>query len=468
MRGVLTFFKDTWRTISSNKLVLIAFIVFIGIVLFAVIGPAVLRDPFEQVKELEIIEKDEQFSSPLTMKVGTIGQIYNISGTVDTDTLNSSNGTFIISGRILTFYVVAGDLELLGGQIEFSLWKGDLSTYVANNDLVETKIIPYDETEEEFVVEFEILATQENVDTPYVLTFEHHGTPEYFSGDFQYTISTEVVWYQESMTLQIHRPPSLSLPLGTDEFGYDAFAQLASATRNSLLVGILAGIIATLIAIILGSVAGYLGGFTDDFSQLIVNIMMVFPVFPLLIIIAGFVESRSLFLVGGIIAAISWPWATRSIRSQILSLKERDFVRLAKITAKPGYKIAITELLPNMMAYIILIFAIQIGGAIAGEAGISMIGFGPDPRKHITLGTMLYWVLYGESIRSGFWWLYLPPGVILTLFFVILYVFQSNLDEIFNPRLRTGAETTKEELIEKAKKKAKKTEEAGKVENNVG
>lgn len=436
---LISFFKNAWKIITYKKVVFVALLIFTGIILFATVGPYFLRGPYEQVYEYEYVDHKEQFSSVQNFMLGEVGQTYNITGNIPSNLQNTTANIFYITGKMLAWTEDQfNTLTLMGGSYEISLWKGNLTTFVANNDLVGTKIVQYDETNQQYFVEFELNRTTENLETPYVFTFGYLGTPDYSSGEIRYTFSNDVTWTAYENNLQVLSPPTLNVLFGTDEFGYDSFAQLSHAARNSLMLGFFAGITATLVAVVVGAVAGYLGRYVDEFTQLIVNIFMVFPVFPLLIILAAFIEDRSLFLVAGIIAAIGWPWAARAVRSQILSLKERDFVRLAKITGKRGFTIAIKELLPNMASYILLILAIQVGGAIGAEAGISLLGFGPDPKKHITLGTMLYWVMYGESIRSGFWWLYIPPGLILTILFVVLYILQSNLDEIFNPRLRSS------------------------------
>lgn len=237
--------------------------------------------------------------------------------------------------------------------------------------------------------------------------------------------------------LLIRQTPSLEFLLGTDDYAMDVFAQLAHGLRNSLIVGFLAGSTIVILSVSIGTIGGYKGGYIDELMQLIINVAIVFPVLPSLIVLSAFLEERSIYLVALIIAIVSWPWAARAIRSQVLSLKERDFVDLARVSGTNEVKIAFFEILPNMLAYIMLIYAIATGGAIIAEAGISMIGFGPDPKEYITLGTMLYWTIQNETIRSGFWWLYFPPGLILTVFFVLLYVMQANMDEILNPRLRT-------------------------------
>lgn len=241
---------------------------------------------------------------------------------------------------------------------------------------------------------------------------------------------------------RILEPPSETLLLGTNDFGHDIFSQLATATRNSLTVGIITAIIVLTIALAIGSVAAYKGGLVDEFLMLITNVIIVFPVYPVLLILAASLESkeRTITLVAGIIAVTTWPWVARAIRSQVLTLKQREFVNLARVSGMHDIKIAVTEVLPNMFAYISLLLAIVIGIAIVAEAGISMIGLGPPYGKSesLTLGVMLYWVTQNEAIRSnsGYYWLFYPPGILLTMFLVILYVIHGNLDEIFNPRLK--------------------------------
>ena len=236
----------------------------------------------------------------------------------------------------------------------------------------------------------------------------------------------------------IFEPPSEYLLLGTDDYGRDVFSQLAHATRNSFLIGITTSIIVISVAVVIGSIAAYKGGIVDEFLMLITNIVIVFPVYPVLLILAASIkpQDRDLTLIALILAVTTWPWVARAIRSQVMTLRERDFVNLARVSGISDLKIAATEVLPNMFAYLVLLLAIVTGGAIVAEAGISMLGLGPPSPPYITLGSMLYWVVQNESIRSEMYWLYYPPGIILTVFLVILYVLHSNLDEIFNPRLK--------------------------------
>jgi peptide/nickel transport system permease protein len=233
-------------------------------------------------------------------------------------------------------------------------------------------------------------------------------------------------------------PPSSEYLLGTTSFGEDVFAQLCLGIRNSLLVGAIAGALGTFVAILLGGLGAYKGGWADEISSFVTNIIIVFPVLPLLIILAAVMEQRSLIIVGVLIALTTWPWAARSIRSQVLSLKEREFVNLARMSGMNDEKTVLTEVLPNMLAYITMVFVLLVGGAILAEAGISMIGVGPAGT--VTLGQMLYWAM-NQTWRTNWWdmwWWFIPPGLVLTILLSAVFVMHAGMEELFNPRLRTA------------------------------
>jgi len=234
-------------------------------------------------------------------------------------------------------------------------------------------------------------------------------------------------------------PPSSEFLLGTGNFGEDVLAQLASGTRNSLMIGAIAGGFATLIAVFLGGLGPYKGGFADEISNAFTSVVMVFPMLPLLILLAAILESRSMFLVAGLIGATSWPWAARSIRSQVLTLKERGYIDIARMSGMKDRKIVIAEIMPNMLAYIIVVFVVSLSIAVLTEAGLSMIGLGPDPSSTVTLGSILYWVLNSTQVALPWylWWVFIPPGLVLTVFLLGVFVMHSGMDEVFNPRLRS-------------------------------
>jgi peptide/nickel transport system permease protein len=231
-------------------------------------------------------------------------------------------------------------------------------------------------------------------------------------------------------------PPSLEHILGTTGFGEDVFAQLCNAIGNSLLVGLIAGILGTLIAVFIGAVGPYRGGLADKISNLITNLALVLPLIPLFIIIASVVRGLNLVLIGVILAVTSWPWAARSIRSQMLTLKEREFVDLARMSGDSSVRVVVIEILPNMLAYIMMVFVILTGTAILAESALSMIGV--STTRTITLGYMLYWAQHETIVPFwwNIWWWFIPPGIVLTVILTAFFVIHAGLDEVFNPKLR--------------------------------
>jgi peptide/nickel transport system permease protein len=238
----------------------------------------------------------------------------------------------------------------------------------------------------------------------------------------------------------IGKPPSNDFPLGTGNFGEDELAQLCTGTRNSLMIGAIAGSLAMLIGVLVGGIGPYKGGLVDEIANAFTNVVMVFPMLPLLILLAAIFETRSMLLLATLIGLTSWPWAARCIRSQVLTLKERGFIDVARMSGMKDRKIVVTEIMPNMLAYIIIVFVVSLSIAVLTEAGLSMIGLGPDPGSNVTLGSMLYWVMNGASASASLpwnlWWCFIPPGLILTIFLVAVFIMHNGMDEVFNPRLR--------------------------------
>jgi len=233
-------------------------------------------------------------------------------------------------------------------------------------------------------------------------------------------------------------PPSNEFLLGTGNFGEDVLAQLCTGTRNSLMIGAIAGGLAMLIAVLVGGIGPYKGGLVDEIANAFTNVVMVFPMLPLLILLAAIFETRSMFLLALLIGLTSWPWAARCIRSQVLTLKERGFIDVARMSGMKDRKIVVAEIMPNMLAYIIVVFVVSLSIAVLTEAGLSMIGLGPDPSTSVTLGSMLYWVMNSSqaALPWDLWWCFIPPGLILTIFLVAVFIMHNGMDEVFNPRLR--------------------------------
>ncbi len=231
-----------------------------------------------------------------------------------------------------------------------------------------------------------------------------------------------------------YHPPSREYWLGTNTFGQDIFSQFVHGLRSSFLVGLLGGGIATLIGLLVGFFAGYMGGFVDELLMMFTNILIVIPTLALLIIIAAYLPYRGVLIQSVIIGFTAWPWTARAVRAQTLSLRAREFVDLARISAVPTWRIILYEIAPNMLSYVFMVFILQFGGAILAAVGLDFIGLGPT--RGISLGLMLQYAVLWNAVHLGMWWWIVPPGLAITLIVGGLYLTNVGLDEAFNPRLR--------------------------------
>lgn len=226
--------------------------------------------------------------------------------------------------------------------------------------------------------------------------------------------------------------------LGTDNFGRDVLTELVSAIKTSLMIGLVAGGVATLIGLILGLLAGYVGGFVDDFIMFITNLFTVIPSFVLLILISYSVgeSARGVTLVATIIGLTSWPWTTRSVRSQVISLRNRDHVNLSKLSGHRLIQIVATDILPYLASYVVMALIVQISSGILAEAQLSMIGLGPATTKVSTLGLMMSWAMTYSAHLNGSWWAFFPVIISIALISFSLNLMNTGLDQVFNPQLR--------------------------------
>lgn len=226
--------------------------------------------------------------------------------------------------------------------------------------------------------------------------------------------------------------------LGTDNFGRDVLTELVYATRTSLKIGLIAGVIATLIGLMLGLLSGYVGGLLDDIIMFITNLFTVIPSFVILILISYSVgqSARGITMVASIIGLTSWTWTTRSVRSQVISLRNRDHVNLSKLSGHSLFRIILTDILPYVASYVIMALILQISSGILAEAQLSMLGLGPATTKVTTLGLMMNWAMQYKAPLSNAWWAFLPVILSIALITFSLNLMNTGLDKVFNPQLR--------------------------------
>ena len=229
-------------------------------------------------------------------------------------------------------------------------------------------------------------------------------------------------------------------PLGTDNFGRDMLTQLLSAVLVSLRVGLIAGLVATSIGLTLGLVSGYVGGIVDDLLLFITNLFTVIPGFVLLILISFAINpgQRTVGTVAIVIGLTAWPWTCRSVRSQVLSLRNRDHVNLSKLSGHSMPRIILRDILPYVASYVVMAFILQISSAILAEATLSMLGLGPNTTIEATLGLMMHWSNLFSAWQLGAWWTFVPVILAIAGITFSLNLMNTGLDQIFNPQLREG------------------------------
>ncbi len=229
-----------------------------------------------------------------------------------------------------------------------------------------------------------------------------------------------------------------TLPLGTDNFGADTLKKLVSACGTSIRIGLIAGALATLIGLLLGLLAGYLGGLVDEIIMFVTNLFTSIPSFVLLILIAYSIgqEQRGAETVALVIGLTSWVWTARSVRSQVISLRNRDHVNLSKLSGHSLARIILTDILPYIASYVVMAFILQISSAILAEAQLSLLGLGPKTTEIPTLGIMMNWAMLYSAHLNGSWWAYFPVILTIALISFSLNLMNTGLDQVFNPTLR--------------------------------
>jgi peptide/nickel transport system permease protein len=229
--------------------------------------------------------------------------------------------------------------------------------------------------------------------------------------------------------------PSMEYWLGTDSNGQDIFWQATFAIRNSLIISLIAGLVSRVIAILVGMVAGYKGGATDRILMFLGDSLLVIPLFLIFVMLAMLVrEHMNLVVLGLMLSIFGWAWDARLIRSMILSLREREFTKTAILSGTGTVKLVLNEYMPFAMPLIFSTLINNIGFAVGLEITLAIIGL--VNLMTPTLGTMLNWALYYQSILLGRWWWVLTPVVLSLFLFIALYWLSVSISEYLDPRTR--------------------------------
>jgi len=228
-------------------------------------------------------------------------------------------------------------------------------------------------------------------------------------------------------------PPSWQHPLGTQSQGRDILASLMLGTPSTVIIGLLGGGLATLVGTCLGFMSGFLGGRADTTIRVLADVGMTIPPLAILILISASFQSITVAMMGVIIACTAWMSATRVVRSQVITLREREFIRVARLSGLGTFEILLFELAPNLIPFIAAVFVNSVITAMIASIGLEVLGLGPP--QAFTLGNIIFEALYYTAMWRGMWWWWLPPVFILILVFVGLFLLASALDRIANPRL---------------------------------
>jgi peptide/nickel transport system permease protein len=228
--------------------------------------------------------------------------------------------------------------------------------------------------------------------------------------------------------------PSGAHLLGTTGGGQDVLSQLIYGARDSLLVAFGAGLLATLLATVVGLLAGYLSGPADAVLNFVMNLLLVIPALPLMIIISTYEKSGGIWTIIFVIVLISWAFGGRVVRSRVMALRSLDFVTAAQFSGDRTGRIIAREILPNIVSVIAAIFFTAATGAVLAEAGLEFLGLG-NPAT-VSWGTMLYWAQTYNVLVQGQWAGIFAPGLCIALLATAFALLNFGVDELSNPRLR--------------------------------
>jgi peptide/nickel transport system permease protein len=233
-------------------------------------------------------------------------------------------------------------------------------------------------------------------------------------------------------------PPKLGVStahlLGTTAYGQDMWAQLVWGTRNVMIIAFVVGLAATGIAVLIGVAAAYLGGLWDGSLSLLTDVLLVIPLFPLLIIIAGYAHSGGTLVLILVITVTSWSYTARQLRSQALSLRNRDFLEAARVRGERRLYIIVVEVIPTMTSLIVAAFLTNALYAVLFASSLQFIGLG-DPNTQ-SWGTMLYWAQNNAALQTGQPMWALAPGACIAALGAAFALLNYAFDEIGNPALR--------------------------------
>ncbi len=239
-----------------------------------------------------------------------------------------------------------------------------------------------------------------------------------------------------AMTGMPFERPSAAHWMGTNQMGQDAFARLLYGLRNSMLIGVAAALIATTLGTAVGVIGGYVGGIVDELLTILTNLLVVVPQLIILILLINSVDNTTYYHIIGFIGITAWVWVARALRAQAASLRARPHVDLSKLNGYSTFKILIKQIVPYVFSYVFMAFIMQTGSAIFSEAALSMLGLGPKGEEVVSIGYILHNAKKNGAYTDGKWWVFITPTIVVTFTMYSLYLLNTSMEGVFNPRLR--------------------------------
>jgi len=237
----------------------------------------------------------------------------------------------------------------------------------------------------------------------------------------------------------VEQPPSLKYPLGTDTVGRQMLPVVIYGTPLTMRVGLMAGCIGLGVGILFGFIAGYYGGWIDNLLRGAADVFLTVPGLMILVVIASSLHTAlDVNTQALVVSTLAWMWPTRTIRSQVLTMRERTYIQVARLSGVSGLEIVFKEILPNLLPYLAASLVSAVSSAILASIGLEALGLGPQNEP--TLGMTIYWAMYYTALIRGLWWWWAPPIAIIVLVFIGLFLISAGLDQIANPRLRRVVE----------------------------
>ena len=228
------------------------------------------------------------------------------------------------------------------------------------------------------------------------------------------------------------RPPGPEYILGTDSQGRDMLAVLVYSTPTTLKMGLVAGILGVGLGSALGLLAGQFGGALDTVIRVVSDSLMTVPAIAILVIIAGNIDRMTTFVMALVVASLSWMFTTRTVRAQVLSIRERPYVEVARVNGMGKLEVIFREVMPNVMPYIVASFVGTVSSAILAIIGLEALGLGAQSEP--TLGNTIYWAQQSSALLRGYWWWWSPPIFVIALIFIGLFLTSAGFDRFANPR----------------------------------